>query len=283
MFFDTHTHLHFNAYQGETDEAIKRALDNQTWVLLVGTQQSTSELAVELAEKFGQGVYAAVGLHPIHLHEQEYDVEESSFRTRAEKFDYDYYKKLAGRPGVVAIGETGLDYFHLPKGLDPEAVKKEQQETFRRHCDLANELNLPLNVHCREAQEDILNILEEYAAAGKLRKRGVAHCFAGNWSHAQRYLKIGFYISFNGTLTFPPRKTNPQPTFDLIEVAKKTPLDRLVLETDAPYLTPVPHRGKRNESYYVKFTAAKLAELRKAPLQEIEEAAFANARHLLNV
>lgn len=287
---DTHTHMHFNAFTQDMDLAIGRALEHGTWMITIGTQSTTSKNAVEIANQYTEGLYATVGLHPNHLfpvYIDENELPESpsvpTFTSRSENFDYEYFKALAQDKKVVGIGECGLDYFHLPATVDLETVRKKQEEVFRKHCDLATELHLPLVVHCRDAQDDTLPILEEYVAAGKLPARGVSHCFAGTRMHAQRYLELDFYISFTGVITFPPKKSTPEVQEELWHISRTVPEDRMLIETDAPYLTPIPHRGERNESLYVEFVAQKLAELRGISFETIAEQTMKNARRLFKI
>lgn len=276
MLIDTHCHLQFNAYKDDADEVIRRSFDAGVKMIVVGSQKTTSERAVDLAQKYN-GIWAVVGLHPIHVSSQEVDEEEIRFKSHEEKFDYDFYKKLASRPKVVGIGETGFDFYHLPKTLTFEEVKKRQEESFLAQISLADELNLPLAIHCREAHDFLLTNLKKYIQEGKLKKRGVAHCFSGDWDLARQYLDLGFYLGFTGVITFQPRTSQRQKFETTWEVVKKTPLDRILIETDAPYLAPEPYRGQRNEPAYVKFVAQKIAELKNLSYEEVAEQTFKNA------
>ena len=209
-------------------------------------------LAVALAEKY-PGIYAAVGMHP---HDSQ-DMKET---------DYRQLEQWATHPKVVAIGEIGLDYHY---DLSPRPVQK---EVFLRQLDVARKTGKPFIIHEREAHADMLDIIR-YAARGL---NGVFHCFSGSVETAREYLKMGFYISVAGPVTFPKSvKTK--------EVAKAVPLDRLLVETDSPYLTPQPFRGKRNEPAYVRLVAEEIANLRDIPLAELAEATTANVRRLFNI
>ena len=281
--YDTHAHTHFNAFKQDAEEVMKRALDAGVWFNLVGTQKDTSKNGMDWAHKFAEGGYPVIGLHPNHVTEQPIDEEESHFVSRGEEFDYSYYKALAEDRKVVGIGECGLDYFHLPKNMPFEEVREKQIEVFKKLCRIATEVNKPLVVHCRDAQSDILDILEAQVAEGSLPARGVAHCFDGNPEDAKRYLAMGFYVSFTGIITFPPRKANPEHTLELQQVVKDAPLDRLLIETDCPYLAPIPHRGKRNEPLYVEFVAQKIAELKGLSFEEVAQATTKNARTLFKI
>lgn len=269
MLIDYHAHVNFSAYKDDADAVIKRALESGVFVVLVGTQIDTSRKAVEMARQYDHGVWASVGLHPIHTEDMEVDEEETHFATRAEIFNPAAYNALAQEEKVVAIGECGLDYFHLSQ-------KERQQSAFRHHLDLASETDLPLILHCRgskqdpiDAYRDQLRILREYIEAGKIKRRGSIHCFISTWAIAQQYLALGFYIGFTGVITFPK-------TEHYAEVVRNVPLDRILVETDCPYLTPVPYRGKRNEPLYVRAVAERVAQLRASSIGKIEEQLLAN-------
>ncbi|NQU83307.1 MAG: TatD family hydrolase [Parcubacteria group bacterium] len=270
---DTHCHVNFNAYKDDADEVIKRTLKEDTWIINVGSQSSTSERSVKISEKYKKGVFAAVALHPLHLWESHVDETEISFKTRPEKFDRNFYKSLAKNPKVVAIGETGLDYFHLPKDLkEQKKIIIKQKEVFREHLDLARELDLPVIIHCRDAHQDILDILKDEKGV-----RGVVHCYTDGWDTAKRYLDLGFYISFTGLITFNVKSKQKEIQDKILEVVKKAPIEKIMIETDAPYLTPVPHRGKRNEPLFVQHVAEKIAEIRGVSFEEVAKQTTTNA------
>jgi len=281
MLFDTHCHIQFHSYKNDIDEVIKHTLEKGVFMITVGTQSDTSRTGLEIAEKY-DGVWASIGLHPYHLHEQEFGDENETVHTRTEKFDLDLFRKLAQHPKCVAIGEFGLDYFHMPPNVSRDEVIREQKETVRAQFDLATEMNLPVIIHCRDAYEDQLEMVEEYVQAGKLTKRGVVHCFVGTQEIADRFLELGFYISFTGILTFPPRKgeKGEDGLSPIQRIAKNVPLDRLLVETDAPYLTPAPHRGERNEPWMVQFIAEKIAELKGIKFEEVARVTTENAKKL---
>ena len=226
MLIDTHSHVNFNAYKDDADEVIHRSLDGSTgspqvWMINVGSQYDTSKRAVEMAEKYSEGVYAAVALHPIHLGPPKFIDEEETggpllkFKTREEKFDKEKYKKLAVSPKVVAIGETGLDYYHA----EDEKIKELQKEVFIQHLDLAHELDKPIILHCRKAYQDLLDGLN----AKPYTLKAVCHCFMGKLSQAEEFLKMGFYLGFNGLITY---------CRDYDKVIKNAPLERILIETD---------------------------------------------------
>lgn len=289
-YIDTHCHVHFNAYKDDMDEVIRRSLDEGCFMITVGTQTTTSKKGIEMAEKY-DGLWATVGLHPNHTCEQEFFDDDElppeeqatpKIKTRCESFDIDYYRDLAKSPKVVAIGECGLDTYRIPENLDREVVIKKQVEEVRAQFDLASELGLPVVIHCRDAHEEQRAIIKEYLDQGKLSRRGVIHCFTGTLDEAQKYIELGFLISFTGIITFPPRKYEGDIS-PLQQVVKDLPLESIMIETDAPYLTPVPFRGKRNEPYYVKHVAEKIAELKGVTIEEVMKVTLDNAIKCFNL
>ena len=277
MLIDTHCHLNFSAFKDDSDEVIKRTLSKNIWLINVGSQYSTSERAVQIAQKYEKGVYAAVGLHPIHLFEQEIDESEDDpmlkFKSRVEVFDYEKYKTLVQNQKVVAIGECGLDYFRIPREFDKEEVKRKQRETFIQQIQLAVELKKPLIIHCRNAYDDLIEILKTYNLKPKIYQ-GVVHFFAGSWQVAEQLFKLGFLISFTGVITY---------ASDYDKVIEKAPLDKIMVETDAPYVAPEPHRGKKNEPLYVEYMARKIAEIKKISFEEVAGQTTKNALELFRL
>ena len=297
MLIDTHGHVNFNAFKEDTDEVLKRALENGVWVVLPGSQYSTSRRAVEVAQKYEKGVYAAVGLHPIHLGEQRHvDVLETqsveknadtqpweTFITRHETFDYDAYKHLATQPKVVAIGEFGLDYYRMPKGkARREEIKKVQKETFEKQLDLAEDLRLAVLLHCRMAFDDMYEILAKRAK----QLRGVVHSYTGNAEQAKGFLNLGLNVGFNALiLKNVPALPNPE------EVISQVPLEKIVLETDSPYLrVPVEVFERvgvlpleRNEPVCVKYVEEEIARIKKISFEEVADQTTANAKKMLRI
>jgi TatD DNase family protein len=272
---DTHAHLNFNAYKDDLDEVIKRSLDNKVWMINVGSQYETSKKAVKIAEQYEKGVYAAVGLHPIHLSDgifkTKIDQEEIEFQTREEDFDYQKYKELARSKKVAAIGEIGFDYWYKPKTKKKlEEFKQKQKEVFLQQLELARELSLPVIFHCRTAHDDLLETLNFQVSSFKFR--GVIHCFTGNWQQAERYLEMGLYLGFNGIIF----------KLDLDEIIKKSPLEKILIETDCPYLTPPPMEG-RNEPLYVKYVVEKIAKIKNLSYEEVSNITTENAKKLFNI
>lgn len=270
MFFDTHAHVNFAAFKDDREETIKRALDDETWMINVGTQTDTSKSASDLAKKYPVGVYAAIGLHPVHTYSQMLDEEESHFQSRAESFEEAEYEPMLSDK-VVAVGECGLDYFRLPAEGQEANIKKQKTE-FIKQLEFAKKHGLPVIIHCRDAYKDLLEILKsEYSGSP-----GVAHSFTDTWDTAKKFLDLGFFIALNGILTF-------DKTDKLAEVVRNSPVDRLLTETDAPYLTPPPFRGKRNEPSYVKYVGIKIAEIKNIDAQEAEDQTFKNACELFGI
>jgi TatD DNase family protein len=277
MLIDTHCHLQFNAYKNDADEVLARCKEKGMILNVVGSQRDTSLRAVEFARRH-DFIYATVGLHPIHTHATEVDEEEIKFKTREEDFDYEFYKSLAQDEKVIAIGECGLELFHVPEGADRESFLQKQKDIFLKQINLARELGLPLVIHVRDAHEEMVRFLDEVRKGSQLS--GVVHCYTGNWHYAQKYLDMGLHIGFTGVITFPPKKTDPQPQIDLLEVVNNVPLDRLLIETDAPYLAPQAYRGQRGEPWMVEEVAKKIAELRGVATKEIADIAENNASKL---
>ncbi|MFH1036637.1 MAG: TatD family hydrolase [Patescibacteria group bacterium] len=279
MLIDTHAHVNFNAYKDDADKVIRRSLDDNVWMINVGSQYDTSKRAVEFAEKYQEGVYAAIGLHPIHLvsgiFKVKMDEEETAFNTKEEEFDSTRYKELALRLGsgqakskVVAIGEIGLDYYYKPKTkIKTETFKNLQKEILLKELDLAKELDLPIIFHCRMAHEELIEILK-----GKKGIKGVIHCFTGNWEQARKYMDMGLYLGLNGIIF----------KLNLDEVIEKTPLEKIVVETDCPYLTPPPMAG-RNEPMYVEYIVEKIAQLKNLSHKEISDITTKNAKELFKI
>jgi TatD DNase family protein len=256
MLIDTHTHLDDQKYDGERDAVIARAQKVGVGTFItIGCDLATSRAAVTLAGRY-PAVYATVGVHPHEVKEIADDW-------------YTELGQLARQPKVVGYGEIGLDYHynHSPPRL--------QRERFREQICLARELRLPIVIHTREAADDTRLILKE-ENAGEVG--GVFHCFSGDAMLAKAALDLGFYVSFSGVITF-------QNAAMLREVVKAIPLDRLLIETDCPYLTPVPHRGKRNEPAYVTLVAEKIVELRSEidAIGELGEITSENARRLFKL
>ncbi len=253
MLFDTHAHYDDERFDADRD-ALLASMPEKNVGLIVnpGCDLPSSRMAVDMAGKY-DFVYAAVGIHP-----------ENCADFVPEQIDA--LRQLAKNPRVVAIGEIGLDYYwaeNPPKEL--------QQEVLRRQLQLAEELNLPVIIHDRDAHADTLAMVREFPGV-----RGVFHCFAGSVEMARELLQMGWMLSFNGAATFKNARKAP-------EVIAAVPLEKLMIETDAPYLTPVPHRGERNDSSYVRFVAEKIAEIKGLTPEEVEQATWENGRRFFGV
>lgn len=254
MLFDTHVHLNAEQFEEDLEGVIERAKSaGVSNVVVVGFDRPTILRAMELVEQY-DFMYASVGWHPVDAIDMRDD-------------DLKWIEELSGHPKVVAIGEMGLDY-HWDKSL-----KDIQKEVFRKQIRLAKKVQLPIIIHNREATADIVEILEEENAA---EVGGVMHCFSGSAETAKKCVDMNFYISLGGPVTF---KNAKKPK----EVAAEIPLDRLLIETDCPYLAPHPHRGKRNEPSYVKLVAEQIAEIKSISLEEVEEATTRNAKKLFGI
>jgi len=273
-YIDTHCHVHFDVFKNDVADVLSRAREAGVGMIVVGTLHKTSRQAALFAREH-ENVWAAVGLHPNNIHFIAPSEDEGSGR---EDFDYDFYRDLARDPRVVAIGETGMDAYRIPDGFEREEVLKEQERVFRLHLDLCEELGKPVIIHVRDAHEEVTRVLAEYVSAGKLARRGIMHCFTGTPEQACRYVELGMYISIPGIITFPPKKGETENS--LVAALRVVPRDRLLVETDSPYLAPVPHRGVRNEPAYVVSTAEKIAEILGIDHGECAETLVANARRV---
>ena len=272
---DTHCHIQFKGFADNRAEVIKRCHEKQVVLNIVGTQKETSKAAVALAEK-NDNMYASIGIHPIHLFPTHVDEEESGFRSREEDFAEKYYEELLKSGKVIGIGETGLDFYHLPKDISREKVLQKQKQVFLAQIAFARKYDLPLVIHCREAHPEMIEILQSL----NRKISGTMHCFAGNWTQAQKYLELGLYLGFTGVVTFPPKKTNPQMQTELLEVVKKMPLDRILVETDSPYLAPQAYRGQRAEPWMAEEIIKKIAEIRQENIEKMSNIVFQNALNL---
>ncbi|MFA6098219.1 MAG: TatD family hydrolase [Patescibacteria group bacterium] len=275
---DTHAHLNFSSFKDDLDEVMQEIMRLKMRVINVGSQFSTSQRAVELADKYPANLFAAIGLHPIHLFEMEFDELEMPFKTRREEFHAENYEKLSQHKNVVAIGEIGIDYFKQPSNVTIKEFKDKQKWTFLKQLQLAKKLNLPYILHCRGSKEAFEDAYKDALAVIRDFKyfHGVVHCFAANWEIARKFLDLGLLISFTGIITFPK-------TEFLGQVVKKIPLDRVMAETDAPFLAPQLVRGKRNEPRYVRYIIDKIADLKRITYEEAEEATTKNAESFFNL
>ncbi len=252
-YFDIHSHLNFKDYDTDREEVIAKLRETDTHTIVIGTDYETSLSAVELAEKH-EGIYAAIGVHPVD--------------NPSRAFELDKFEELAKHPKVVAIGECGLDFYHAKKAEDYERQKK----LFLEQVDFSVRHGKPLMIHARNAYEELLEILEPLKKEHGDKLCGDIHFFAGDWPTAQRLFAIGFTVSFTGVITF---------VRDYDEVIRKAPLEMIMAETDAPFVAPVPYRGKRNEPAYVSEVVKKIAEVRGEALETVQTALVNNAMRML--
>ncbi len=277
MLIDTHAHVQFQSYKNDQQEVLDRCRAKNMILNIVGTQKDTSAMAVALAEQH-DFLYASIGTHPIHLHSTHVDEEETSFQSREEDFDEVFYERLVGSPKVIGIGECGLDLFHIPKDVSQEEVLKKQKQVFIKHARFANKHNLPLVIHCREAHDEMIEVLKNLPFS----VRGTVHCYTSGWNHAEQYLELGLYLGFTGVLTFPPKKSQPEIQQNLVEVAKNMPFERMVLETDSPYLAPAKYRGQRAEPWMLQEQITFIAHLRGMSQEQVEQGIEENTRRLFD-
>mgnify|MGYP001618357409 FL=1 len=259
---DVHCHLNLHAFDHDHDEVANRAFEAGVRIIVnTGTSIPSSKKAVELAHKY-DNMYAIVGVHPHHA-----DKADIEFEGELQKDWFENLRKLATEPKVIGIGETGLDYhYYESNGI---VDKKLQEDAFRKQIELSIELDLPLQIHNRQAGEDIISTLKKYQTRFQ-DPPGMFHCFAGSREVLKKALDMGFYIGFDGNITY--KGIAPGEEVSLSELAKATPIDRILVETDAPFLTPIPLRGKRNEPKNVIIVGEYLARLKGVSYDEFEKA-----------
>ena len=251
MLVDTHCHLYFDELKNDMDGVLNRADElGVKRFICVGTNLTDSFESVKLAQQY-ENIYATAGIHP-----HDAGSVENNYIERLRKLSENYK--------IVAVGEMGLDYFRNISNPD------EQKQVFKEQLNLAQEINKPIVFHNRDADKDTINILSDFS-----KVNGVAHCFSSSYDTAIKLIEMGFYISFSGNLTF---KNSHLP-----EVAKKLPLDRLLVETDSPFLSPMPFRGKTNEPSRVRYVAEKLAEIFNSNIEHIADVTTTNAKALFNL
>ena len=267
-YIDTHCHLDSEIYARDLDIIVKHALDEGVWIVTLGSDYESSKRAIEIAERYPEGVYAAVGLHPKNVG--------GDLMADDKMLDIEKFAALAAHPKVVALGETGLDYHDLPADArtDPkfhlaEQIKANQRQVFSRFLDLSRDLRLPLLIHCRDAHEDMLGMLETWDKTTRgFDSRGIVHCFSGTWKDARKYFNLDFMISVTGIVTHGAYQS---------EVIKRSPLSRLVVESDCPYLTPVPWSIRRNEPSYLPTVTDAVAAMRGEPPVQVAQETTRNA------
>lgn len=262
MIIDSHAHLNFHDFDSDRNQIIQESIKNGVGIINVGSNYNSSLKAVEIAIESNNEVYASVGLHPIYV--------TGTLKNEKEVFNLDLFKKLASNKKVVAVGEIGLDYYSKPKNKNQKAVfKNSQKNVFIKQMELAEELNLPVILHCRMAHSDLIDILKNRT---KKEKTGVVHCFTGSWQDAQEYLEQGYFLGFTGIIF----------KMDMDKIIEKIPLNRILVETDCPYLTPPPFEG-RNLPIYVKEIVKRIALIKETSLKETEQTIFNNTKKLFNI
>ena len=278
-YIDIHTHVNFAVFDEDREEVVRRAQDAGVLMMNVGTQKDTCLKALDIAEKY-DNCYACIGLHPVHTSKSFHDEKEigeggKEFTSRGEEFDYEYYLELAKHPKVLAIGETGLDYYHKDSEEETSEQRDEnaerQKKTFREHIRLAKEVGKPLMIHARpskgtmDAYDDVIEILKD------CNVRANFHFFVGDIATAQKILDLGCTMSFDGPITF---------ARDYDELIRFLPLESIMVETDAPYAAPIPHRGKRNEPFYVVEIAKAIASIRGEDENIVREKLLENSKKM---
>jgi TatD DNase family protein len=277
---DTHCHLNLPYFKDDMDETIHRALNAGIEMIVVGTDYKSSKKALDIANRFQSGVYVAVGLHPESLENRMEQEGDAKAYFEAEDFNADIYQQLAKFPRVVAVGEIGLDYFR-PDTTSPtwEATKAKQRQVLWQQLEFALQLGLPVMIHCRQAHDDMMALLTDFKKKYRQllpadRPWGVLHCFSGDENLAWHYFNLGLCISFTGLVTFSKNWDS---------LIRKMPDDRLLIETDSPFMTPEPYRGKRNEPFLVSYVAKRIAEIRGVSVEKIASITTANAKNLFRL
>ncbi len=275
--FDSHTHIHFPAFGDDVARIMEQAQQKELGMLTVGTLAPTNAAAVAFAEKY-DNVWAAVGIHPSHVHPLAFHDEHELAVGETHQgivqvdgaIDLSDLQQYLTHPKVVAIGEFGLDFYRLPEDVEAaEKIKDEQRRAAAAHLALCSLHHKPAVIHCRDAHAEMQELIADEIAKGGLARRGVIHCFTGTLEDAMCYIDLGFFISFSGIVTFAK---------SLQEVAKQIPLASMLVETDAPYLAPVPHRGKRNEPAFVADTVTCIAALRNISFDEVASQTVENGK-----
>ncbi len=272
-FIDTHCHLDSPVYERDLDIVVRHARDEGVEIVTLGNDLESSRRAVEIAERYPKGVYAAVGMHPKHIG--------GNLWADDKLMDTVAFSELLRHPKVVAIGETGLDFHALPTYTRSAAerqmvnrIKLNQRNVFSRFLDLSREFRLPLMLHCRDAYGDMLNMIETWDKTTRgFDSRGVVHCFSGDWKTARRFFNLDFSISVTGVLTHGAYQS---------EVIRKAPASRLLIESDCPHMTAIPWSHRRNEPSYLPLVAEAVAAMRDVSSAQISADTTANALKLFH-
>lgn len=300
MLIDTHCHLNFKTFAKDLPDVVRRAGEQGVEKLIVpGTDLESSRRAVEIAHKYPGVCYAAIGIHPHHAQDPEFIISDNVRHQLGE---------LLSERGVVAVGEVGLDYYRYTKSKYPNSeitdeIKQKQKELLILQLDLAVIHNLPVILHCREAHDEMIQTISAFAEASadassayartsadrnfsrnrspshdyikRTHPPGVWHCFDGNANQLQTILTMGYYVGFDGNITYNESQYSP--------LVKATPLNRLLLETDSPFLTPIPHRGTRNEPAHLPLVAQAVSNYHSSPLTDVIHISTENARSLFHL
>lgn len=264
-YFDIHSHVSFPEYDADRAEVLARVKERNIWTITVGCDRESSQRAVDSLDLYA-GMFASIGQHPAD--------------NRAEEFDADFYRRLLANKRVVAVGECGIDYFRIKSEEVRLKEKVRQIDLFKKQIELALEFDKPLMIHGRpsprtvDAYEDILEVLESYKGTNSSKLRGDVHFFAGNLAIANRFIELGFTLSFTGVITF---------TSDYDEVIKGIPLSSMLSETDCPYVTPTPYRGTRNEPMFVEEVVKRITQLKGESFETVKDAMVSNALQVFGI
>ncbi len=269
---DIHTHLYMPQFDDDRDEAIKRAFDaGITMMISVSTEPADHRQAIAITEKDDQ-IFASVGLHPHYFNEQKTVNNKQTRDNNSQQLTKDIaeLRKLAqNNPKIIAIGECGLDYFSHTDELITDEQKAWQKEGFRAQIGLARELGLPVIIHCRDAYEDVFEIIRQESGETKF----ILHCYMGDTEVTKKFLTLpNVYFSFTGNITYAVKKVLEGTKDDIRETVKRVPLERMLTETDCPFLAPMPHRGKRNEPMFVNEVVKKIAEIHECSFGQVGDA-----------
>jgi TatD DNase family protein len=278
-YIDIHSHLNFDIFKNDLDKVVARMKEQDLFCINIGTKFTTSKKAVDLALEH-ENMYAIVGLHPIHVNPSFHDTDEigtetKPFKSVGEDFNEDDYADLIKNKKVLGVGECGLDYYHT-EGSDTVAITKNitrQKENFEKQIEFAIKHDLPIMIHCRDAYDDVLEILKKFKKTAGSKLRGNVHFYAGTIEQADQFLNLDFDISFTGVITFAKQYK---------ELVRFVPLNRIHAETDCPYVAPVPFRGQRNEPVYTIEVIKKFAEIKNENFEEVAKQLILNFKRLFN-
>lgn len=276
---DTHCHIHFPPYDQDREAVLTRMREKRIAAVTIGTSLENSARGITFAEAHPD-IWATVGLHPSHVTAEHLDEQEGGVHEH--DVDPAKLKTLAqSSKKVIAIGEAGLDFYRLDDHADQEAAKRDQERVFNIHLDVARECDLPVVIHCRDGLTRLAEIIQARWTQG-WKPRAIVHSFTGTWEEAKPLLDLGLMIAVNGISTFPLRK-GQDPSSAIDRTIKNIPIEQLLLETDAPYLAPIPYRGKRNEPSYIEEVAKHVAQIRGESLDHIAQNTTQNALEFFRI